>query len=128
MRRAILGLLSASLTLCALTQTQSVLAQGVPDMGKYYPETSNILQFQGRDIDVTPFYDAFPFNSYSFILSHDGSKLFFQRLETGKSSRYQYIEADGKSTPLDGKEAISLDPAKCNVWTPDFNPSDGCVY
>lgn len=34
MRRAILGLLSASLTLCALTQTQSVLAQGVPDIGK----------------------------------------------------------------------------------------------
>ncbi|MDD6518560.1 MAG: prolyl oligopeptidase family serine peptidase [Prevotella sp.] len=128
MKKAMIGLLSATFTLCALVHIQSVQAQGVSDMGKYYPETSNILHFQGRDIDVAPFYDAFPFNSYSFILSHDGSKLFFQRLGTGKNSRYQYIEADGMRSPLEGREAIKLDPTKCNVWTPDYNPSDGCVY
>lgn len=93
-----------------------------------YPVTSDTLSFQGRQLDVTPFFDAFPFNSWSFTLSDDGSKLFFQRVGTGKNSRYQYIEADGKTSPLDGKEAIALDPAKCNVWTPNYNPADGRVY
>lgn len=113
--------------LCLLTLTTAAKSQ-TTGTANPYPVTSDTLSFQGRKLDVTSFFDAFPYNSWSFTLSDDGSKLFFQRVGTGKNSRYQYIEADGKTTPLDGKEAIALDPAKCNVWTPNYNPADGRVY
>lgn len=122
MKKKSLFIFSLALALCAPMSAQTA-SQANP-----YPETSDILHFQGRDIDVKPIFDGFPFLSWSFRLSDDGSKLFFQRMGTGKDSRYQYIEADGSATPLDGKEAIALDPAKCNVWTPDYSPADGYVY
>lgn len=109
------GMVIAIAALALSFQTTTLRAQEM---------TSDTLQFQDRDIDLSSLYDAFPY-SY-FTLSHDGSKLFFQ--QSGKESRMKWIEVDGKWSPYDGQDAIDADMTKRNVWTPEFNTTDGMVY
>lgn len=101
-----------------------VLASSCLDAMAQFPATSDTLQFQDRKIDVAPFFDAFPYSQ--FRLSDDGSKLFF--LKTGKESRMQWVELDGKKTPYDGQDAINADLSKRNGWNPDYNATDKKVY
>ncbi len=101
----------------------AVLLYGLPIQAQSN-STSDVLEFQNRKIDVSPFFDAFPYSQ--FKLSDDGTKLFF--LKSGAESRMQWIEMDGKSTPLDGKDAIDADLSKRNGWNPEFNAGDGRVY
>lgn len=89
-----------------------------------FPATSDILEFQDRKIDVSPFFDAFPYSQ--FRLSDDGTKLFF--LKSGSESRMQWIELDGKKTPFDGVDAIDADLSKRNGWNPNYNATDKKVY
>jgi len=89
-----------------------------------FPATSDILEFQDRKIDVSPFFDAFPYSQ--FRLSDDGTKLFF--LKSGSESRMQWIELDGKKSPFDGVDAIDADLSKRNGWNPNYNATDKKVY
>ncbi|MGI6233223.1 MAG: S9 family peptidase [Prevotella sp.] len=89
-----------------------------------FPATPDTLEFQGRKIDVSPFFNAFPYSQ--FRVSDDGTKLFF--LKSGAESQMQWIELDGKSNILEGKEAIHADLSKRNGWSPEYNAADGRVY
>lgn len=89
-----------------------------------FPATSDVLEFQNRKIDVSPFFDTFPYSQ--FRLSDDGSKLFF--LKSGAEARMQWIELDGKKTPFDGVDAIDADLSKRNGWNPNYNATDKKVY
>ncbi len=110
--RKIRNLIIAALSFTAL----NVMAQ--------YPATSDVLEFQGRKIDVAPFFDGFPYSQ--FRLSYDGTKLFF--LKSGNEARMQWIELDGKKSPFDGKDAIDADLSKRNGWNPNYNTGDGKIY
>ena len=89
-----------------------------------YPATSDTLSFQGRSIDVSPFFDAFPYSQ--FTLSDDGQKLFF--LKSGNEAKIQWISLDGKATPFDGVDAINADFSKRNGWHPTYNATDKRMY
>lgn len=96
---------------------------GVPVSAQNQASTP-IIEFEGRRIDITPFFDGFPYSQFS--MSKEGDKLFF--MKTGGENRLQWISLNGNQTLDQGKDAIDADLAKRNCWSPRYNAADSCIY
>lgn len=89
-----------------------------------FSQNNAIIDFEGRSIDIAPFFEEFPYSQFS--MSKDGSKLFF--LKTSTENRLQYISLDGNQTLDQGKDAIDANLSTRNCWSPRYNAKDGCMY
>lgn len=89
-----------------------------------FSQNNAIIDFEGRSIDIAPFFEEFPYSQFS--MSKDGSKLFF--LKTSTENRLQYISLDGSQTLEQGKDAIDANLSTRNCWSPRYNSNDGCMY
>lgn len=90
-------------------------------------ETANTrsnIPFEGRQVEISPFFDSFPYQYFS--MSRDGQKLFFTK--TGVENRLQWIALDGQSQLTDGKDAIDANLSARNAWSPTYNDADGYMY
>ena len=85
---------------------------------------SYVMDFQGRKVDITPFYDSFPYSQFS--MSKDGSKLFFHK--DGDRTQLQWMELNGSADFANAEDAIEADLSKCNVWNNVYNAKDSCIY
>lgn len=89
-----------------------------------FSQNNAIIDFEGRSIDIAPFFEEFPYSQFS--MSKDGNKLFF--LKTSTENRLQYITLDGSQTLDQGKDAIDANLSTRNCWSPRYNSNDGCMY
>lgn len=89
-----------------------------------FSQNNAIIDFEGRSIDIAPFFEEFPYSQFS--MSKDGSKLFF--LKTSTENRLQYISLDGNQTLDQGNDAIDANLSTRNCWSPRYNAKDGCMY
>lgn len=82
------------------------------------------LTFSGRDIDITPYFEEFPFSQFS--VSKDGSKLFF--FKTGNENKLQWLDIAANKDIREAKDVVDLNFATRNCWSPQYNSKDNCVY
>lgn len=84
-----------------------------------------VLEFEGRDIDISPYFKDVPFSQFS--LSRDGSKMIF--FKTGDSStRLQWLDVNTNTDIRKGEDITNVDFSKRNCWSPKYNAADGFVY
>ncbi len=87
-------------------------------------EANPVINFEGRQVDIAPFFNSFPYSMFS--MSKEGDKLFF--MKSGQENRLQWIELDGKQTLDEGRDAIDADLNTRNAWNPTYNAADGYLY
>lgn len=85
---------------------------------------SSVIDFEGRQVEIAPFFEDFPYSQFS--MSKEGDKLFY--LKTSDENKLQWISLDGLQTLDQGKDAISADLSKRNCWSPRYNAVDDCMY
>lgn len=99
---------------------------GMPTLAQVDTPTSggSVINFEGREVDVAPFFEIFPYSQFS--MSREGDKLFF--LKTASENKLQWIDLDRSQTLEQGKDAITANLSKRNCWSPRFNATDGHLY
>ncbi|MFB0973500.1 MAG: hypothetical protein QMB59_02905, partial [Bacteroidales bacterium] len=109
-----------------VTIMAAVLATGPLSFAQsdWSDDGSYVMDFQGRKVDITPFYDSFPYSQFS--MSKDGSKLFFHK--DGDRTQLQWMELNGSADFANAEDAIEADLSKCNVWNNVYNAKDSCIY
>lgn len=84
------------------------------------------LDFKGRTVDISPYYQDFPYISYLFTISDDAQNLFY--MKTGEENSLLWLNL-GEGTELSkGKKLVDIDFAKQNYWTSRYNDKDSCLY
>lgn len=97
---------------------------GVPALAQEAPAAGSVIDFEGRQVEIAPFFEDFPYSQFS--MSKEGDKLFF--LKTSTENRLQWIALDGVQTLEQGKDAIDANLSTRNCWSPRYNAADGCMY
>lgn len=82
------------------------------------------LQFEGRDIDIAPYFEEFPYTYFN--VSKEGDKLIF--FQTGNEQKLQWIDIAPGADIRQAKDVTNLDFAKRNCWSPSYNAADDCFY
>lgn len=83
------------------------------------------LNFEGRDIDISPYFKDFPYSQFS--LSKDGDKMmFFKAGDT--STKLQWIDVESHTNISGAEDVTNLNFSKRNCWSPKYNATDGFVY
>ena len=83
-----------------------------------------VLKFQGRNVDIAPFFEDFPYSQFS--LSDDGQKLFF--FKTSNQNKLQWLDITKENDLSKATDVVDLDFSKRNCWQPVYNEKDGNVY
>ena len=84
------------------------------------------VQFLDREVDVASFLTGFPYSTYGFHLSQDGSRLIYVRNTDGNPLLMLDLT---ESTDIAEGKVISADNwAEKNFWSPEFNEKDGKLY
>ncbi|WP_102407694.1 alpha/beta hydrolase family protein [Parabacteroides bouchesdurhonensis] len=83
-----------------------------------------VLKFQGRDVNIAPFFQDFPYSQFS--LSDDGTKLFF--FKASNENKLQWLDIAKEQDLSKATDVVDLDFSKRNCWHPQYNDKDGCVY
>lgn len=88
------------------------------------PEDSLVMDFQGRSIDIAPFYKDFPYSIFS--VSKDGGKLLF--FKTDDKQVLQQIDITDGADLRNATNVSDTDFSVRNCWNAKFNKADGYVY
>lgn len=83
-----------------------------------------MLKFQGRDVNIAPFFEDFPYSQFS--LSEDGKKLFF--FKTSNQNKLQWLDMTTEKELSKATDVVDLDFSQRNCWQPVYNEKDGNVY
>ena len=84
------------------------------------------VQFLDREVDVASFLTGFPYSTYGFHLSQDGSRLIYVRNTDGNPLLMLDLS---ESTDIGDGQVISADNwAEKNFWSPEYNEKDGKLY
>lgn len=87
-------------------------------------ENNQVIQFENRSIDISPFFKEFPYSQ--FAISNNGEKLYFFRNDTTQS--LQWIDIKPGQDIRQATSVTNLDFSKRNCWHPVFNEKDGYFY
>ena len=84
------------------------------------------VHFIDRDVDVLSFLEGFPYSTYGFYLSDDASRLLYVKQADGNP--LMMLKLDESTDISQGKVISDADWAARNLWSPNFNEKDGCMY
>lgn len=82
------------------------------------------LNFEGRSIDIAPYFKDFPYSLFS--VSKNGSKLMF--FKTGDHQTLQWTDINKGADLRNAADVVNYDFAKRNCWSPMYNETDSMVY
>jgi len=85
---------------------------------------NNIINFQGRKIDLEPYFEGFPYTEINPI--YKAGKIFYYKLDSTTQLLETNLVENAKFD--EGKNISDIDFSKRNVWGIKFNPNDGCLY
>ncbi len=84
------------------------------------------VQFLDREVDVASFLTGFPYSTYGFHLSQDGSRLIYVRNTDGNP--LLMLDLSESTDIAEGKVISAEDWSKRNFWHPHWNEKDGKLY
>lgn len=84
------------------------------------------LDFKNRKVDISPYFQDFPYISYLFTISDDAQNLFY--MKTGEENTLMHLNLKESEDLADGERVVDLDFAKRNYWSPEYNDKDSCLY
>ncbi|MDR1646141.1 MAG: prolyl oligopeptidase family serine peptidase [Tannerellaceae bacterium] len=82
------------------------------------------LEFEGRTIDLTPYFEDFPYAQFS--VSKDGKKLFF--FKTANENKLQWLPVEKDADLRNAQDVVDLNFSTRNCWSPRYNEADNNVY
>lgn len=100
------------------------LVLGLCGCGTKQADNSLVLNFEGRSIDIAPYFKDFPYSI--FTISKDGSKLLF--FKTGEKQTLQWMDIAKGADLCEAKDVVDVDFATRNGWHAQYNANDGMVY
>ena len=87
-------------------------------------DSSLTLKFEGRKIDIAPYFRDFPYSQFS--VSKDGEKLFF--FKTGNENNLQWLDLTSQNDIRKANNVVDVNFAVRNCWSPRYNKTDNSVY
>lgn len=93
------------------------LVLGLWGCGTKQADNSLVLNFEGRSIDIAPYFKGFPYSI--FTISKDGSKLLF--FKTGEKQTLQWMDIAKGADLCEAKDVVDVDFATRNGWHAQYN-------
>ena len=89
-------------------------------------EKKGTVHFIDRDVDVESFLTGFPYSTWGFYLSDDGTKMYY--LRNGETGQLVLLDLDECTDISQGKVISDDDWSRKNFWHPSYSEKDGCLY
>ena len=85
---------------------------------------SRMVTFKGRNIDLTPYVEGFPYSSFNPFYA--AGKLFY--MQRGATTDLLELDLTGNPDLTKGKKISDIDYATRNVWGIRYNKNDNLIY
>ena len=85
---------------------------------------SRMVTFKGRNIDLTPYVEGFPYSSFNPFYA--AGKLFY--MKRGATTDLLELDLTGNPDLTKGKKISDIDYATRNVWSIRYNKNDNLIY
>lgn len=115
MRKRVIRALPALFVLTVCSTMLSVTASA---------QDSTIVEFQGRKIDLKPFFEGYPYTG--FTPSYDGGRLYY--FYDGETLELRSVHLRNMNKLDKGKKLSDIDFSTRNVWGKRYNPMDKLLY
>lgn len=87
-------------------------------------ENAKLVSFKGREIDLSPFVEGFPYTSFNPV--YEAGKLYY--LKRGGTTDLLELDLNGDRDLEKGKKISDIDYSTRNVWTIRYNENDKHLY
>jgi dipeptidyl aminopeptidase/acylaminoacyl peptidase len=105
-----------------------ILVSCIVSCGRHESEAvitnENLIHFNGRVIDLTPYLEGFPFSSIN--IDYESGILYF--FKDGATKQLQYLDFVNEVDFWAAKTVSDVDFSKRNVFDLSFNKKDSCFY
>ncbi|MBT8235297.1 MAG: prolyl oligopeptidase family serine peptidase, partial [Bacteroidia bacterium] len=86
--------------------------------------TTKVVQFKGREIDLTPFVEGFPYSGFNPVYA--AGKLYY--MKRGETTDLLELDLNGNPDLGEGRKISDIDYATRNVWNIRYNKTDDQLY
>ncbi len=87
-------------------------------------KSAKVVQFKGREIDLTPFVEGFPYSGFNPVYA--AGKLYYMR--RGETTDLLELNLEGNPDLGEGRKISDIDYATRNVWNIRYNKTDNHLY
>jgi len=87
-------------------------------------KSAKVVQFKGREIDLTPFVEGFPYSGFNPVYA--AGKLYYTR--RGETTDLLELDLEGNPDLGVGRKISDIDYATRNVWNIRYNKTDNHLY
>jgi hypothetical protein len=87
-------------------------------------DSTRLVSFKGRTIDLTPYIEGFPYTGFTPFYA--SGKLYY--MKTGATTDLLELDLTGKPDLTKGKKISDIDYATRNVWSIRYNENDNHLY
>ena len=94
------------------------------ELGTTPSESTRTVSFKGREIDLTPFVEGFPYSRFTPVYSTE--KLYY--MKRGETTDLMELDLQGNPDLGRGKKISDIDYATRNVWNIRYNEADDHLY
>ncbi|NND33531.1 MAG: S9 family peptidase, partial [Saprospiraceae bacterium] len=87
-------------------------------------KSAKVVQFKGREIDLTPFVEGFPYSGFNPVYA--AGKLYY--MKRGETTDLLELDLEGNPDLGEGRKISDIDYATRNVWSIRYNKTDNHLY
>ena len=87
-------------------------------------DSSRMVSFKGRTIDLTPYVEGFPYSGFTPFYA--AGKLYY--MKSGATTDLLELDLDGDADLTKGKKVSDIDYSTRNVWSIRYNKNDKQLY
>jgi len=87
-------------------------------------DNANAVMFKGREIDLTPYFEGFPYSGFSPY--YDAGKLYYFHQDS--ITMLKQVDLDGDFNLENGEIISGIDFSTRNAWGMRFRKTDGFLY
>lgn len=87
-------------------------------------QNENVVTFEGREIDLTPYLEGFPYSGFTPVYST--GKLYYNK--QGETIDLMEVDLAGNPDLASGKKISDIDFSSRNVWGIKYNENDNHLY
>ncbi|WP_281643698.1 alpha/beta hydrolase family protein [Bacteroides zoogleoformans] len=102
-----------------------IMGLGIAGCADKQPADNGLtFQFEGRSINIAPYFEEFPYTYFN--VNKEGDKLIF--FQTGNKQKLQWINIEPGADIRNAHDVTDLDFTKRNCWSPTYNAADSYFY
>jgi dipeptidyl aminopeptidase/acylaminoacyl peptidase len=87
-------------------------------------ENANLVSFKGREIDLSPFVEGFPYTGFNPV--YEAGKLYY--MKRGETTDLLELDLNRDCDLEKGQKISDIDYSTRNVWTIRYNENDNHLY